>query len=137
MIRRLRKFILITGTLLSVLIVAAFVASAWWWVWVKLPDGQTIGFHAGAIEYAALYPASGWGSYFRHPQGLQYALAGRTWTNGFKFPLIYPFAAVAIPTLLVWRFWPKPIKPGHCRCGYNLTGNTSGVCPECGFEMPA
>lgn len=23
--------------------------------------------------------------------------------------------------------------PGHCgRCGYNLTGNISGVCPECG-----
>ena len=23
--------------------------------------------------------------------------------------------------------------PGHCpACGYNLTGNTSGVCPECG-----
>jgi hypothetical protein len=24
-------------------------------------------------------------------------------------------------------------RPGHCsRCGYNLTANTSGVCPECG-----
>ena len=23
--------------------------------------------------------------------------------------------------------------PGHCqKCGYNLTGNVSGVCPECG-----
>lgn len=21
---------------------------------------------------------------------------------------------------------------GHCLCGYNLTGNVSGVCPECG-----
>jgi hypothetical protein len=24
------------------------------------------------------------------------------------------------------------LKPGHCPCGYNLTGNTSGICPECG-----
>src|SRR5207244_4220021 len=26
-----------------------------------------------------------------------------------------------------------PVKPeiGHCLCGYNLTGNVSGVCPEC------
>ncbi|MHC4610757.1 MAG: hypothetical protein ACYS7M_10475, partial [Planctomycetota bacterium] len=28
-------------------------------------------------------------------------------------------------------------KPGHCRsCGYNLQGNTSGICPECGQEIP-
>lgn len=24
--------------------------------------------------------------------------------------------------------------PG-CECGYNLTGNTSGVCPECGRPL--
>ena len=23
------------------------------------------------------------------------------------------------------------------RCGYNLTGNTSGVCPECGWQIPS
>jgi len=27
-------------------------------------------------------------------------------------------------------------KPGHCtKCGYNLTGNTSGVCSECGAAV--
>lgn len=27
-------------------------------------------------------------------------------------------------------------RPGHCpRCGYNLTGNLSGVCPECGTPV--
>ena len=26
--------------------------------------------------------------------------------------------------------------PGHCRkCGYNLTGNVSGKCSECGTEI--
>jgi predicted RNA-binding Zn-ribbon protein involved in translation (DUF1610 family) len=27
-------------------------------------------------------------------------------------------------------------RPGECiNCGYNLTGNTSGVCPECGRRL--
>ncbi len=27
----------------------------------------------------------------------------------------------------------RPHPPGHCKnCGYNLTGNVSGICPECG-----
>ncbi len=26
---------------------------------------------------------------------------------------------------------------GHCgRCGYDLTGNVSGICPECGWRIP-
>ena len=32
------------------------------------------------------------------------------------------------------RRWRIP--PGHCkRCRYDLTGNTSGVCPECGMAV--
>ena len=28
--------------------------------------------------------------------------------------------------------------PGHCTtCGYNLTGNESGICSECGTPIPA
>ncbi len=31
-----------------------------------------------------------------------------------------------------WRAHP----PGHCRrCGYDLTANESGVCPECGVSL--
>ncbi len=46
---------------------------------------------------------------------------------GFSFLVAYYF------------FWlPRHYhKAGHCRsCGYNLTGNTSGVCPECGTRVP-
>lgn len=30
-------------------------------------------------------------------------------------------------------YFTRRFPPGHCRkCGYDLTGNVSGVCPECG-----
>ncbi len=37
---------------------------------------------------------------------------------------------------LVARDPKKPPRTGNCRhCGYNLTGNTSGICPECGTPV--
>ena len=82
---RLRRFILITGTLLSVVIAVAFVVSGWWRVCAFLP----------------------------------------CWI---------PFLLVALPTgILFWRDHRRRITPGHCKkCGYDLTGNVSGRCPECG-----
>jgi hypothetical protein len=40
----------------------------------------------------------------------------------------------AIPTVWFWR--KRKGKRGGClNCGYNLTGNVSGVCPECGTPV--
>ena len=50
-------------------------------------------------------------------------------------PLWMPFLALGIPSFIVWRRVRKP-RVGHCAdCGYDLTGNTSGVCPECGSKV--
>ena len=36
-----------------------------------------------------------------------------------------------------YRRWRRR-RQGQClKCGYSLTGNTSGVCPECGTDVPA
>ncbi len=47
-------------------------------------------------------------------------------------PYWLPFLVVAVPTVALW--WSsRPFPRGHCpACGYDLTGNTSGRCPECG-----
>lgn len=58
----------------------------------------------------------------------------RAWLTQSRawIPLWLPFGLIAIPTAFLW--WrDRPIPPGHCqRCGYDLTGNISGCCPECG-----
>jgi len=50
------------------------------------------------------------------------------------FPLWLPLIAAALPTGIgLFLDRRRRIPPGHCPCcGYNLTGNTSGVCSECG-----
>lgn len=48
-----------------------------------------------------------------------------------------PFLLVSIPTaILFWRERHR-VPRGHCpKCGYDLTANMSGRCPECGTPCP-
>jgi hypothetical protein len=48
----------------------------------------------------------------------------------FLTPLWLPLLGSAILTAAAWRQDRRA--PGYCRCGYDLTGNVSGRCPECG-----
>ncbi len=51
---------------------------------------------------------------------------------GARLPLWIPVFIVALPTGYLFYRDPR-YPPGHCQgCGYNLKGNVSGVCPECG-----
>ena len=73
---------------------------------------------------------------------------GRTWyidfdEGGFRLA-VFPCWSVVVLWLLLPIWWlvrvrAKPtVKDNKCpACGYNLTGNTSGVCPECGTAVPS
>jgi hypothetical protein len=74
------------------------------------------------------------------------------WYYGFVWPLSFempqkgirvvwlpcclPLIVAASPTVVLWYHDRRRIPPGHCQsCGYNLTGNVSGVCSECGTAV--
>lgn len=71
------------------------------------------------------------------PEGPTVWLPRLSRTPGFGrmllVPLWIPFVLTGLPAAyLLWRN-RRSIPPNHCcTCGYDLTGNVSGVCPECG-----
>ena len=59
---------------------------------------------------------------------------GKAAFHRVDLPFWLLFIASLLPTAILW--WHRRIPPGHCQaCGYNLTGNVSGICPECGMRI--
>ena len=79
------------------------------------------------------------------PSGLTSTYGFRGWEFTFGprgrlviLPIWIIFTATALTTLGCALLCRWRGRRGHCfECGYCLTGNTSGVCPECGAEAPA
>jgi len=77
---------------------------------------------------------------YPHPFGLRWALqcgfAHRDSHTTIRVPFVLVIVALGTWTAFIWRN-RKAIPPGLCcRCRYDLTGNESGVCPECGASIP-
>ena len=66
-------------------------------------------------------------------------------TNPYRFPRTYWLSETLILLGLIpaigfgplgYRLTKPRPKQGHCpTCAYNLTGNESGICPECGTKI--
>ena len=133
-----RTLTLWTGSILSLLIAVAFVSSAWCWIVIQVPTnrGPALYLIAGSASLVADEMLS-------IPVLIERSRIGLSRWNAWdgesgvyvQLPIYAVFGAVAVPTPLAWRLCPKPVKPGHCRFGYDLTGNESGKCPECGRSV--
>jgi hypothetical protein len=151
---RRRRVLKWAGLGLLLVIAATWTASLWWgsrYERKRLPpydhciylfvisNGRITCVNQLGMLSGLHYP-SGW-HIFRHEPHPEWGLTIRYRTDRWLdrrifLPLWVPFALVAIPTAILWWRDRRRIPPGHCRnCGYNLTGNVSGICPECGAEI--
>lgn len=96
---------------------------------------------AGCLTLFALYVLvdNAWGGYSCIGNAsVVPPLTSRRFWLGLVLPSAIVFSAW---TFIVWRvvliYFKYPKRRNHCgQCGYNLTGNVSGVCPECGTKCP-
>lgn len=72
--------------------------------------------------------------------GIEFPSFSTTSGNGgfgmnVRVPLFLLFLVIAMSTSGLWYF-DHCAQRGHCRkCDYDLTGNMSGICPECGAPI--
>ncbi|MCH7872044.1 MAG: hypothetical protein IID33_10130 [Planctomycetes bacterium] len=131
--RRLRTFTLWTGATLCLLLAAAFVVSAFCQVAFQFSHAVCFYLTGGSLTILLDDPLPAPFVIQPHAAGMyRWDEMATDWTSFAELPLVTLLFAVAVPTLLVQHFVPK-FPRGCCRrCGYDLAGNLSGTCPECG-----
>jgi hypothetical protein len=143
---RLRRLLKWAGLVVCVLVLAAWSVSltrhvgvGWGDRRVSLGDGQvrlwrlrTLGMRFGGwhVYYDVPQPGSSYSSVW-----VQRSALSDGGTTILHVPLWLILLATAIPMAVLWRRGRRPPK-GCCQgCGYNLIGNVSGICPECGESV--
>ncbi len=144
------------GVVVCAVIAITLIVSRWYWIAWTHSQGYVLA-SGGVATSVWFQPGLGpWTTYYGNGVTLKTTKSGlvavpssgppalRLWIPSYQiwssdpyevtvsFPLWVPFIPFAIPTaFLFYRDRRRP-RPGHCPCGYDLTGNESGTCPECG-----
>ena len=142
--QRLRGISKWGGVLCCALIVGLWVVSEFrTFVWKHDDSHRSTGMilEPGGIEYW-INPGADWIDE-NSDWGILRSVPEPTWadyweasfaSNGFRCPFWIPLVLIALPTgFLFWSDHRRRMRAGCCgKCGYDLTGNTTGRCPECG-----
>jgi hypothetical protein len=150
---RLRTLLKWSGTLACLLILLAAAACLRWHS-IRVSDGRT--FYIAAVG-GRMYV--GWGPWVKetfYSAGTSVSPRLNTWEETvaywtrqgplwgidrtdyepdggrLTFPLWMPLVLIGLPTGWLWWRDRRRVPAGCCACGYDLTGNVSGRCPECG-----
>lgn len=115
--------------------------SGWWWKWLCLGFSSIstcVNDIAGTVFGWELHNRIWPGAEGGFPSAMDPQIRAVWIDVRLNWHLSIPanvFAWIAL--FLFWRDWRRPRQPqGLCRyCGYDLTGNMSGVCPECGEKV--
>ena len=74
-----------------------------------------------------------WTEFAHHNLG--FGLPGKEQIGMYHIPVWLLVVAVGLPTAVLWWRDRRPMA-GFCKfCKYDLTGNVSGTCPECGTAV--
>ena len=152
---RFWRAVMWSGTGACALAAVAWLLSLWFrYSWASTDQRTFLSFALGQMSVLRLdrrpdvplqiengFTFSGWFPQLtREHLGLVLPSAGPTFgpVSGFWcVPVWVVLLALLVPTGIGWiRSRRHP--PGRCQgCGYNLTGNESGTCPECGAVVDA
>ena len=131
-----------SGSAACALIAVLWFGSLWFAVWyAEVSRGLVVGIGSGGLVVVAGVSVSEDGWHCRPVRETSFSESVLWWhwagrpLGGFgrAYPLWPPLLVLAVPTAVLWWRDRRYLK-GCCQsCGYDLTGNVSGRCPECGM----
>lgn len=148
--RRMRSTIKWGGTALTVLLLIVWVGSGFAHVSVGGARPLDIGIQDGVFHCSWERPLNNrpfsrlysYGRTVGHRRWVQWfhvwtvPTSGGTRTSVYV-PIWFVAGLVGSPTVWLWLRDRRRAPGLCCKCGYDLRGNTSGVCPECGAVREA
>jgi hypothetical protein len=129
--------------MLCAAILAVGITSAWWQACWNRQGGPLVSLSAGLVYFSleeGQGPSPGWIARLEKPAVVywpRYPLKWELSRHTVCCPLWLLFLFAIVPTGILW--WrDRPTRIACCQvCGYDLTGNVSGRCPECGADVCA